>query len=104
MTGTGITQTYDARNLLTSVLRTNGIGTSYTYDALGRILSIAHSKGATGLISYGYSYDPTGNRSASSSDVGNPLAAPSSTASVDDGNELTVNGQTTYTHDKTATA
>ena len=101
MAGVTITETYNDRNLLQTVSRSNGITGTYAYDLLGRLLSIqeAPSSGPS-LLNRTLSYDSAGRLSGKAEEVGAPLSTPAiASASYDAANGVTAFGSTTFTQD-----
>jgi RHS repeat-associated protein len=99
MTGAGVTYTYDARNLPLTLARTNGVTSTFSFDSIGELLSLVHSKGASVLTSFAYTYDRVGNRGQVTSPSLQALTTQSSTSTVDAGNQLLTNAATSYTYD-----
>lgn len=99
MGSTSVTRTYDARNLMTANVRSNGASGALGFDAAGQMLSIAEQSFGKGLYSRALTYDPAGQIASSALDLGLPLATPGTSASFDAANETTAFGGTTYTSD-----
>ena len=72
LTGLGgnVNFTYDALSRRTGMTRPNGVATSYTYDAASQLLSLSHSASGAPIASFGYAYDPVGNRTAMTEGAG----------------------------------
>jgi RHS repeat-associated protein len=93
------TRTYDARNLLSSNARSNGVNGSYTFDAAGRVLGISEQAGGNTLLSRAFARDAAGQITGNVLDSGVPLATPAAAGTFDAANEITSFGGTTYTSD-----
>jgi RHS repeat-associated protein len=91
--------TYDARNLLSTLGRSNGVSSTITRDALARVLSIAHQAGSNVLASFSYGYDPAGNRSSLATGLAQALTTPAATGTFDAANEATGFGSQSFTYD-----
>jgi RHS repeat-associated protein len=59
---TTVTYTHDVAGRLLSTSLDNGLVSEYDYDDAGQLLGLAHRRGGETLSSFGYSYDPAGNR------------------------------------------
>jgi RHS repeat-associated protein len=94
-----LTMTYDARNLLGTLSRSNGVSTSYTYDDLGRLLSRTHDHANVILGTQSYTYDPNGRRATNKADIAQPLTTQAAIANYDSANQISSFAGTTYTHD-----
>ncbi len=55
---------YDVDGRRTSINRPNGVVSAYSYDAASRSTSIVHQSGGNTLLSFAYTYDVAGNRTA----------------------------------------
>jgi RHS repeat-associated protein len=99
MPSAGITYTYDARNMEKTALRTNHVNSVYTSDALGQVLSLVHSNGTMAINTQLYAYDASGNLTLATNGISQHLITAPTVASVDQANELLVNGTTSYTSD-----
>ena len=99
MAGATINRTYDARNILTGMARSNGVNGAYFYDALGRLLTITETGNATTLVSRGVGYDAADRVVSMAREDGQPLVTPSATGVYNEANEIASYGGTTYTHD-----
>ena len=77
----------------------DGVTTAYTFDPLARLTSLIHSKGSQAINTQTYAYDADGFRIAAGNDISQPLTTQAASASVNDGDELLTQGQTTYTYD-----
>ena len=91
--------TYDARNLLSTLGRSNGVSSTVTRDALARALSITHQAGSNVLASFSYGYDPAGNRSSLSTGLAQALTTQSATGTFDLANEMNALGSQSFTYD-----
>ena len=84
LTSTTLTYNYDAMARVASIDYTGGTTRTFGYDALGQLTSDTLTTGASTLRAATYSYDPAGNRTASTlAPAGLPGA-----------------GNTSYTYDK----
>jgi YD repeat-containing protein len=72
-TAVGVTRTYDARNLLFTVSRLDGVSSQYAYDALGRLVALTHAAGTGILNAQTYGYDAVGYRNAATNTIAQPL-------------------------------
>ena len=94
-----VSTTYNAAGLPLNISRSNGVNTAIAYDQLSRILSIAHSKASTPLLSTSFSYDGMGHRSQAQTSSGQAPATLSATGTVNANNQLTGFGSDVYTYD-----
>ena len=93
------TFTYDARDQLQNLDRSNGVSTSYTYDPVGRALSLTHTNGSGVLNTHTYTNDAVGNQTAYTTDLAQPLITQPVTNLYDNDNRLLESGPTTLTYD-----
>jgi RHS repeat-associated protein len=94
-----LTMTYDVRNLLDTLSRSNGVSTNYTYDALGRLLSRTHNHANVIISTQSYTYDPNGRRTSNKADIAQPLTTQAAIANYDSANQISSFAGRTYTHD-----
>jgi RHS repeat-associated protein len=100
MIGASIRRTYDARNLMITASRANGVTSQNTYDELGRVVSMTHAGPSGVLDSQTYTYDMVGNRTGSSVLIAQSLVTqPVASAAYNVNNELSQFGSTTNTFD-----
>jgi RHS repeat-associated protein len=90
---------YDVRNLLSTVIRSNGVTSAVTRDALARVLSIAHQAGSNVLASFSYGYDPAGNRSNATATLAQALTTQATTGTFNLANEMSAFGGQSFTYD-----
>jgi RHS repeat-associated protein len=91
---------YDNANHRTSVTLTNGLVVEYGYDVASNLTNITYKQGATSLGDLTYEYDATRRRTrvgGSYSRTGLPSAL--SSATFDDGNEMTQRASTSLSYD-----
>ncbi len=91
--------TYDPRNLVSSVSRSNTVFTAITRDALARVASVTHQAGNNVLASFSYAYDPAGNPSASATALAQALTTQSTTGTFNTANEMVAFGGQTFNYD-----
>jgi len=94
-----VNMNYDARNLLASVSRSNGVSSAVTRDALARVASIVHQAGNNVLTGFTYSYDPSGNRAGESMGLAQALTTQATTGTFDLANEMRAFGSQSLTYD-----
>jgi len=68
--GRTTTFSYDADGNRTQISRPNGVDSTYAYDAAGHVTQITHTKGQQTLLSFTYTYDDAGRRTAATSPEG----------------------------------
>ncbi|MDZ4338957.1 MAG: RHS repeat-associated core domain-containing protein [candidate division NC10 bacterium] len=68
--GRAPTFTYDELSRRTGLARPNGVATTYSYDAASQLKSLVHAVGGAPFASFGYTYDPVGNRTAMTEGAG----------------------------------
>ena len=91
--------TYDARNLLSGLSRSNGVSTSITRDPLARVLSLAEQAGNNTLASFQYGYNPDGNPSSAAGTPAQALTTAATTGTFNLANEMLGFGGGTFTYD-----
>ena len=92
--------TYDARDQLQQMNRSNGVSSTYDYDPIGRVLSLTHANGATVLNAQTYTYDAVGNRTSYTTDIAQLLITqPVTNSQYDNDNKLLSNSDKTFTYD-----
>jgi RHS repeat-associated protein len=96
---TSITRTYDARNLLATNVRSNGVAGSYMFDSVGRILNISEQAGGNTLFSRAFTYDAAGQTTGAALDKGLALSTAAASGTFDAANEVTSFGGIIYTSD-----
>jgi len=99
MSQASVNMTYDARNSMASISRSNGVSSTFTYDALARVLSIAHQAGSNVLANFAYTYEPGGSRSSAASNLAQALTTQPATASFDAADEMVTFGGRSFTYD-----
>jgi RHS repeat-associated protein len=93
------TFTYDVKNEVLTISRSNGISSAYNYDPLGRILSITHSSVSGALNSQNYTYDAVGDRASYVTDLAQPLTTQATNNTFDSADRLLTSSTKSYSYD-----
>ena len=100
ISGASISRTYDARNLMLTASRPNGVNSQNTYDGVGRVMSMTHAGSEQdSSTNETYTYDPAGNRLSSTSGIAQALITSAVTNAYDSNNEQSQFGTTANTFD-----
>lgn len=91
--------TYDARDQLLRIDRSNGVFSEYTYDPAGQVVSIVHFGSSGALSSQSYAYDAAGHRISHTTDIAQPLITQPLVNVFDEADRLLLSGATTYSYD-----
>ena len=91
---------YDDRNRIETLTRSNGVTTAYGYDPLGRIESITHANGGDTLAALHYTRNPLGNIIAKETQSAQPFVTQPAAFQIDAAsNQLQQRGAVVYTND-----